>query len=545
MHTEEEKDEIVFNGTPDERKCALEDDLMRFALYYFDEFFTFETPDFHYDMLDDLDDLDAGIIKEIMWCMYRESSKTSWAQMYVIQKILYRKFRFINVDAYDKDNAEAFIFDIANYLQNNEKIIADFGNVYITDEKTAKKQKEMKRVDKFDTTTGIRVEAFSTQTSTRGRKYKHYRPDLFVLDDFETTKTADSYPLTKKIIDHIDEIRGGVGQGVKIMYLCNYVTETGSVQYIRDLAKNAESMRVRQVDIIMDGEITWPSKFVRTKAEAIKLNAGNPNQKTWVMSIEEKKETLGEKEFEKHYMNNPGATQDMVFDREKIEELLKDATDPKKNIGGLEIWADYNAKHRYALGADTSEGVGRDSNAAVIIDFSAKPALVVATYANNQIAPDTFGDEIKREANIYGECFIAPEVDNTGHATVGRLRQIYPLDKIYKRIRKDLVTKKITQEVGWKTTGATKTEIIYQLKTAVEDGELKIYDKHLLEEIKFYTQNALTKITYAEGMTKHFDKLMACAIAWEMRNHAVVMKENKEGKTYKQPAWESTSSYQG
>lgn len=548
MLTEDEKDELILNGTPDERKCALEEDFFRFALYYFSEFFFFDSPEFHFNMFDDIEDMQAGMIKEIIWCMFRESGKTSISQIYVLWRICYRKSHYINVDSYMKDNAEAFIFDIANYLMTNEKLIADFGNIYQEDKNSSIKRKEMKRVDKFITTTGIKVEAFSTQTSTRGRKHKHYRPDFFVLDDFETTVTAASWPVTKKIIDHIDEIRGGVGQGVNIMYLCNYITESGSVQYLKDRAKTAEAMRFRKVDVEMDGQIVWPSKFVRTKKEALEKNKANDNQRTWVISLEEKKETLGDAEYQKNMMNNPSATQDVVFDRAIIEKLIEEARKHPvlKENAGLRIWAEFDAKSRYAQGGDTSEGVGRDSNTTATINFTRKPALVTATYANNMIAPNIFAHEQKRHALLYGECLIATELNNTGFATVTELRNIYPTEKMYKRIRTDLTTKKITKELGWKTTSATKAEIIYQFKSAVENGELEIWDVELLEECKYFNQNDLKDTEYKEGMTKHYDKLMAAAICWEMRNHAQISEpvmENKN-KNYKQKEWESISSYQ-
>ncbi len=481
--------------------------------------------------------------------MFRESGKTSLTQIYIIWLICYRKYHYINVDSFDKDNAESFIFDIANYLMTNELLVSDFGNLYEEDKATSNKRKEMKRVDKFITTTDIKVEAFSTQTSTRGRKHKHFRPDFFVLDDFETSKTAGSWPMTKKVIEHIDEIRGGTGQGVKKIYLCNFVIETGSVGYLKEKAKNATSMRFRKVDIEMNGEITWPSKFVRTKSEALKINASNPEQKTWVMSLEEKRETLGEAEYQKNMMNNPAATQEIVFDRTIIEKLIEEAKKHPvvKENAGLKIWAEYNAKHRYAQGGDTAEGVGRDSSTTSTINFTRKPALVVSTYANNQIAPNVFAHEQKRHALLYGECLIATEINNTGFATITELRNIYPTDKMYKRIRTDLVTRKLTKELGWKTTSATKNEIIYQLKSAVENGELEIWDVDLLEEMKYFNQNDLNQTEYKEGMTKHYDKVMATAIAWEMRSHAQVeepIMENKN-KNYKQKEHESISLYGG
>jgi hypothetical protein len=53
------------------------------------------------------------------------------------------------------------------------------------------------------------------------------------------------------------------------------------------------------------------------------------------------------------------------------------------------------------------------------------PNRVAATYKNNLIKPHVFADEIVRQAEMYGECFVAPESNNFGADTVTRLKQAY------------------------------------------------------------------------------------------------------------------------
>jgi hypothetical protein len=75
----------------------------------------------------------------------------------------------------------------------------------------------------------------------------------------------------------------------------------------------------------------------------------------------------------------------------------------------MSLWAKYDPAHRYALGADTGKGNGNDHSTSGLIEFSTVPARQVASYANNQIPADQFAYELKRQADIFGSCLIAPE----------------------------------------------------------------------------------------------------------------------------------------
>ena len=72
-----------------------------------------------------------------------------------------------------------------------------------------------------------------------------------------------------------------------------------------------------------------------------------------------------------------------------------------------------------------------------------------------------------------------------------------------------------------RTTSATKPDIIYALKSAFESGDLEILDAEVLEEMWFLRKNFIGITKSDETMTRHFDLVMAVAIAWEMRNHAL------------------------
>lgn len=516
---------LLINGTTGQRLELCRREPMYFAIWYFPEYFTHKIPPFHYDFYSDCKALTDGTYDEVAWIAAREFGKTALAKIaLIIWCIAYKKKNYINVDSYDKSNAESILFDVTVALQSNKKLISDFGHIYHPKpQKDAMSEAKMKRIANFITETGIKVEAFSTQESTRGRLYKNMRPDLIVFDDIENNKTKDSYPVIHKIKEHIDEWRAGRTAGASGLYLGNYITEGGVVEYVMDLMKRNERSCLRLVNIVnKSGEPNWPDKHVLTKTEAAVINTGIADPRSRKRSIEEIKESLGNSVFEAEMMNNPAHGGDKLFDREAIDALLKLARPPIRTVAGLKIWYEYNPSHRYAIAADTAKGVGKDSNASCIIDFSTTPNRVVATYKNNLMSPDIFGYELKRQGELYGIPLIAPENNNTGYATLMVLKKIYPTSKIFIPLQQEKVKEKLDEEYGWNTNSATKPEMTYQFKSAVEDGKLVIYDEDMLNECKYYSQKDLVTMKLVEGMTRHFDLMTSGMICWMMRTHAKI-----------------------
>lgn len=284
----------MLDGTKEERVFLAEHSFGLFAVYYFSNYFKFSLAPYHYDMAQDLHDLLDGKIRECAWIMYRESAKTTFAKLFVIWCIAYKKKKYINVDAFDKENAERILFDVAYELTNNKKLGADFPTLF--SKRRGIDEIKQNRISNFVTENGIRVEAHSTQESVRGRIHLDQRPDMLIADDIETNKTKDSEAYTKQVRDHISEALAGMSPDGSILYLGNYITEAGNIQYLIDRAKTDHRLRIRNIPVMTNGVPAWSAKYALTDEEA---------EATGKVSIEDKQRQLGSLVFSYEMMNQP------------------------------------------------------------------------------------------------------------------------------------------------------------------------------------------------------------------------------------------------
>lgn len=298
----------VINGTPEERIFLCEKSFGLFAIYYFSEYFKYALAPYHYDFFNDLHDLDEGKIREVAWIAFRESGKTSIAKLFIIWLICYRKRKYINVDSFDKENAERILFDIAFEMVNNNRLKADFGQLF-SKERGINDIKQ-NRINNFVTENGIRVEAHSTQESVRGRIHLNQRPDFLLCDDIETNKTKDSEAYTKQVKDHITEAMAGMSPDGYILYLGNYITEYGNIAWLMERAKSDQNIRIRNIPVIIDNKPAWESKYVMTDEEA---------KETGKVSIEDKQRQLGSLVFSYEMMNQPIDDSIAEFKKEYIQ----------------------------------------------------------------------------------------------------------------------------------------------------------------------------------------------------------------------------------
>ena len=293
-------------------------------------------------MFADIHDLIDGKITDLVWIGYRESAKTWIAKCYLLYTLVYRLDKYPNVDSYDKDNSEAFLFDVVLELQTNKRLIEDFGNLYNSprtkDENTKKRVGDFFvnpiRDDNGNTTDlPIRVEAHSTLTPVRGRQHNGMRPDLLIMDDFENNITIKSEKITEKVWDHIKEFKGGLDslRGKKL-YLCNYISKFANVQKLIDMSEVNPKIRVRILPIMDKEGVTWNQKYVMTDKEAEEYKLQNP-AKSPKVSIEAKKRDMwdpntGDMTWEGEMMCNPIDNSLAKFKQEhfkniSLEEVLR------------------------------------------------------------------------------------------------------------------------------------------------------------------------------------------------------------------------------
>lgn len=309
----------MLNGTRDERVYLAEHSFLLFAIYYFSNYFKYPLAPYHHDMADDLHDLIAGIIRECAWIMYRESAKTTFAKLFVIWCVAYKKRKYINVDSFDKENAERILFDVAYELTSNKKIAADFPVLF--SKRRGIEDIKQNRINNFVTENGIRVEAHSTQESVRGRIHLDQRPDLLIADDIETNKTKDSEAYTKQVRDHISEALAGMSPNGAILYLGNYITEAGNIQFLIDRATNDHRLRIRNVPVMTNNVPAWPAKYALTDAEA---------EATGKVSIEDKQRQLGSLVFSYEMMNQPIDEMLAEFKKEYVQPETENSVKQKE-----------------------------------------------------------------------------------------------------------------------------------------------------------------------------------------------------------------------
>lgn len=313
-----------------ERRVATKAHFGYFMAYYQMHYITNAFDDYHYDMMADAHDLIDGVITELLWVQYRGSTKTAFAKGLILYMIVNELDPFLNVAAYDDGNSEGILFDVIIELQTNKRIREDYGELYNSirskDEITKKRVKDFitnpkKNEDGDIVSTGVRVEAHTTQESVRGLTFGQHRPGLWVLDDFETNKTVKSVAATQTVRKFFQEMLGGRDpfRG-RVLYLANYLSEYGNVQMLMDRAKVDHKLRVRVVPI-HDGAVpTWPSRFVMTDAEADQLKAQGIDR----ISIETVQRTMwnpeeGDAPFYKEMLCQPVSDQNAMFKRKYFQ----------------------------------------------------------------------------------------------------------------------------------------------------------------------------------------------------------------------------------
>ncbi len=216
---------------------------------------------------------------------------------------------------------------------------------------------------------------------------------------------------------------------------------------------------------------------------------------------------------------------DKFFDVDFLKKLRRE--NPKK-VGEWRYYAEYKPGHRYALGADVGEGIGKHGSAVVIVDFDWKIDIgavsvtkpkVVADYWSNHIAADQFAYEIKNGGTKYGNCLAAVERNNHGHATLSTLKGIY--NNIYVEIKPEFKEDRHTERLGWHTNAATKPKMMHELRTAFNEELLLVPSRELQRELWTYPKPDLGVTKFHQDDEHHWDRVIALAIAWQMRAEAI------------------------
>ncbi len=412
---------------------------------------------------------------------FRGCAKTSLFKLFLVFVILNDKAhskKYIKVLSKDIKNPRQIVTDVYNMCLELRSI---YGDVF---EKEGDKKRE-ETMASFTLVSGVKLTAGTVGQTQRGHVQDAYRPDWLFFDDVEDRETISSIAITEGIISKCDEAITGLAKGVSWCLSGNYISETGVVQSFID--KSDRILQITPIEI--EGVPTWE---IFTVEDIAKL----------------KKDSL---DFYGEYMCDPSRTGDKFFDIDRIDADLKNVREPIQKHGETKYWGHFIEHHRYGIGADTSEGIGRDSSALTLWNF--RTGELMASYDSNTIKPELFAYEMARVGREFGNCIVAPEINNmSGGIVITTLRQIY--QNVYRFTDRGNVVEKESMKYGWHTNARTKPQMFFDFRKDYNDGLVKIYDKRLLQEMKMYSNSDLSE----SGITRHFDLLTSAVIGWQMKH---------------------------
>jgi len=474
------------------RKNSPKEVVLKFNLWsreFFPKYFTSKDAPFHEEI--DMDNLSTywGTIRSYVNIAFRGAAKTAKTKLFLAYCIAndtdhYRKY--IKVLSADGDNSTQIVTDMYNMLAN---VSAYYPELF---EDTKEKREE--RMSSFTTSTGIKVKADTVGMDQRGAIQEENRQDLIWYEDFENRTTLRSARKTKSIWENMEEARTGLAVNGSCIYTANYISESGNVHTL--ITKKSTDKKVLIIPIKENGESTWKDRYSLEDIEQMKQD---------------------DDDFWGERMCKPSAGKDVLFNRESVEKQVP--KEPIRETAGFKIFREFDPSHRIASGHDVAGGVGLDSSTSVFIDFDVIPSQVIGTFHSNEIKPEAFGYEVKRENDIFGGCLSA--IENNKFDSSIQIAKQEEVNLYTTEGKAMAMNVPIPKNYGWNTNALTKPKMLLSFSKAVEDGLIDLNDIDLINECKSYTRNDLIDDEKDPRLTtRHFDILIAACIAWQMKDHA-------------------------
>ena len=489
---------IAINGTPAEKqqlfgfnKDTPDEKVLKkfkyFARSCYPHYFSHSSAIFHDEMVLNYIKSYRGQTNGIE-IAFRGAAKTSYLKLFVTYVILNdtdHTRRYLKVLSRDLKNAVQFTTDVYNNVVTVRGI---YGDVFESD----KDIKREERQDSFTTKDKVKLTAGTVGQTQRGHLQDGYRPDWILFEDIEDRESISSIAITEGIIRRCDEAITGLSFDGNYQVNANYISDAGVVQWFLD-KPGINSHIVPIVNYL--------------------------NEPAWARYTSEKIEQERSKtdDWAGEYLCDPTRTGDKFFDITKVKAQLEQATEPTEKVGYVRRWARYDPSHRYGVGIDLSDGVGRDSNALTMFDF--KSGHQIASADENEVSPDLFMYEAMTLGGEFGNCILAPETNNTcgGIAVAALKERQYP--NVYQKEITDNVNNVISKVLGWHTNAKTKPDMFYDFRRDFNDGLIHINDARILKEMLAFTKQDLQN-SRVQVVTRHFDLLISACIGWAMRDHA-------------------------
>jgi len=191
-------------------------------------------------------------------------------------------------------------------------------------------------------------------------------------------------------------------------------------------------------------------------------------------------------------------------------------------IENFKVYDEAKPDHLYFMVVDTSRGKGLDYSAFTVIDATALPYKVVATYRDNEISPLVYPAILKQVGTYYNNAYQLVETNDNGQQIVDILFDDYEYENILSTVEhgKSKLNKKLLVNFGFgqksgrgvKTTKSVKRLGCSILKNLIERQQLIITDYDIISELSTFVSNG---VSYEAEEGSHDDLVMCLVLfAW-------------------------------
>jgi hypothetical protein len=187
-------------------------------------------------------------------------------------------------------------------------------------------------------------------------------------------------------------------------------------------------------------------------------------------------------------------------------------------IEHLNIYEEAKPDRIYFITVDTSRGKGLDYSAFTVIDATALPYKVVATYKDNEISPLVYPAVLKQVGMYYNNAYQLIETNDNGQQIADILFEDYEYEHILSTVEhgKSKLNKKLLVNFGFgqksgrgvKTTKSVKRLGCTLLKNLVEREQLIIQDYEIISELSTFVSNGVS----FEAEEGSHDDLVMCLV---------------------------------
>lgn len=243
------------------RKQLASESLLWFARIYFSKYLFYSTADFQKEIYQILEDWN-NFFDEII--AFRGSAKTTLAMLFnPIWVMITRRKHHVVLISDTFGQVKDHIYNIKTELENNERLVKDFGPFEIEME-TQKKQEWQKTsmiIPKYD----AKIVGKSTGQKVRGLRYKQWRPDLIIADDIEdleAVRTKEQRDKTHRWLTG-NVIPSGERGKTKYVLIGNLLHSDGIMSRMKkEIEDGSREGKVVEFPLIdKEGNILWKGKY--------------------------------------------------------------------------------------------------------------------------------------------------------------------------------------------------------------------------------------------------------------------------------------------